>query len=457
VRGWVGSLVLVPLVAVLWGSPLELGVRIDARWLLPPLFGAWLGLRAWAGSSSFAAPLARRLLAAWRRLDPLVAASLIYALLFRPPESLLLPLMIWLAIAGVVALFDRASGPVLVSLLTALLVFGVAVPRGFRAILVSKIASTYQTDVDHRLKPDGGQINSDGVRFRGESGDLGDEDFVVLFLGDSFTFGFNLPYASTYPQQFEGAARAAACEPRVRVVNFGWVSSSPLLSLRLLREVGYRYQPDLVVYNLDMTDFHDDLRYEIALRGVGELDFDSAAVLSRLLILHAPWAKGALPVLAAITERLRSEADDGRSRSFSQLRFPGPKERRFTTSYPLARSRPAIELGVMKNLAEMHDLVSGALAGEMALVVYPRHYQLVRQPRSQPMGRYVREPFRYFEEVAGELPYSVISLLEDFEQSPTWPLFFEHDPHWNKQGAVLAARSVLRELRARGLIRCPES
>ena len=50
-----------------------------------------------------------------------------------------------------------------------------------------------------------------------------------------------------------------------------WVSSSPLLNLRLLRDVGHKYRPDLVVYSLDMTDFRDDLHYEHALEAGDEL------------------------------------------------------------------------------------------------------------------------------------------------------------------------------------------
>jgi hypothetical protein len=71
------------------------------------------------------------------------------------------------------------------------------------------------------------------------------------------------------------------------------------------------------------------------------------------------------------------------------------------------------------------------------------------------VGRYVKEPFRYFERVSGQLPYAVISVLEDFEEAGASSLYFKYDPHWNKHGAALAARAVLRELSARGLMPCP--
>ena len=101
----------------------------------------------------------------------------------------------------------------------------------------------------------------------------------------------------------------------------------------------------------------------------------------------------------------------------------------------------------------------------MALVLYPRAYQYseTESPRSWEMplherlGPHVREPFRYFEERKGRLPYPVIDLFADFEGAERQPLFFGNDPHWNADGADTAARGLLGRLIEAGLLPCAKA
>jgi hypothetical protein len=98
----------------------------------------------------------------------------------------------------------------------------------------------------------------------------------------------------------------------------------------------------------------------------------------------------------------------------------------------------------------------------MVLVIYPRAYQYSEtespwnwESRSyEVLGRFVREPFRYFEAAASELPYPVVNLLPAFETATTFPLYLEDDPHWNRDGARLAATTAAREIGKLGLIPC---
>ena len=120
----------------------------------------------------------------------------------------------------------------------------------------------YDQTIDHRMRPDGEEINSDSIRFRGEAGSIDVDDFNIVFMGDSFTYGLHLEYEDAVPYATEQHLASRKCDTQVRIVNFGWPSSSPLLSVRLLRDIGHMYYPDLVVYMLDMTDFDDDLNYE---------------------------------------------------------------------------------------------------------------------------------------------------------------------------------------------------
>ena len=193
-----------------------------------------------------------------------------------------------------------------------------------------------------------------------------------------------------------------------------------------------------------IADFHDDLRSEAELRAAGDLEIDRGKVLRAVLLGVA----SRLPVLAsleqAVGSTLRGRPDE-----------PGaaddvPKDRFFATAKNLTATRKDIERGVMKNLAALHELSTERLGAPLALIVYPRAYQYsaVESPRNwerhryQVLGPYVREPFRYLQDVAGVLPYPVYSLLEVFKSSTEFPLFFEDDPHWNAAGARLVAESV---------------
>src|SRR5262249_14495024 len=49
--------------------------------------------------------------------------------------------------------------------------------------------------------------------------------------------------------------------PPVKVANFGWMSSSPILDYRRLLRIGRKYKPRLIVLCVDIGDFDDDLRY----------------------------------------------------------------------------------------------------------------------------------------------------------------------------------------------------
>jgi hypothetical protein len=402
-----------------------------------------------------------RCLRGWSRHDVLIATLSTYLVLFRvhAPEAL-----------DAVALGGFALGAACVHYFvknrSVLPVLGAAVLCGVgwwaqRVVndeLRSRVAKTYDLTVDHRSRPDGHDINSDGAYFRGEAKDVQSEDFVILFLGDSFTFGPFLPYEESYPYQVERMLGESSCRQPVRAVNFGWVSSSPLLGLRLLRDIGAKYKPDLLVYTLDMTDFDDDLRYEAALRyqrPAGDLNTVS---LGRLLLRATP--------VRGLERRWQSWL--GRARRPTQRDGTLSCEdvlsgaRFFVTARPLAQTRPWIEAGVMRNLGAMYDLAHSELGIPMLLVVPPRAYQYseVECPRNweassyEIMGPYALDPFRYFDGVAPRLSYPVLTLLQTFRDAHDFPLFRDDDPHWSAAGTRLVAEAVARELIAREMVPC---
>ncbi len=434
--------------------------------LIPVLWGIWLLLQ---GAARGAVPIrsvrvaawARSILERWAAWDTALAAALILAMAFELPGAAWAGLFLFLLLMGTVWAVKRNPLAGTLALSGILLVLGVLLPRALTQVVIAGIARFHELNVDHRMRPfvmD--DINSDGIRFRGEAKDIDEDQFVVLFLGDSFTYGFHLDYDETYPIRCQERLVRQGCHTLI-AVNMGWTSSSPLLSLRLLKEIGYKYKPDLVIYNLDMTDFSDDVRYQEALERGGDLEPDPWVVVHKLIAMYLPAVAANLGDLEDLGIRVRRRTtSQGRGTGRLTASFAG--EKYFVTNHPLAQTVQDIERGVIKNLEALNRFCRDVLHVPMVLVIYPRAYQysLEESPNNnerglyEPLGPYVLEPFRYFEQKQAELPYPVISLLDDFRNAETSPLFFEDDPHWNAAGAELAAEAVSRRLMERGLVPC---
>jgi hypothetical protein len=208
-----------------------------------------------------------------------------------------------------------------------------------------------------------------------------------------------------------------------------------------------------------MSDFHDDLDYAVQLRRGGDLEPDWALLFDRLLGTRLPGWKLPPAVVTAARRLHRGGAADPIGGDADEI----PAERFFALEHPLEETRDDIERGSMRVLRELDRFTTDVLGAEMALVVYPRPHQYSEREAPvhwesdeyETLGPYSREPFRYFAEVADQLPYPVIDLLPAFDATDEFPLFFPRDPHWNRRGVRFVAAHVAAELARRELIPCP--
>ena len=285
-------------------------------------------------------------------------------------------------------------------------------------------------DVDHRFPASHPPLetNADGVRTPREAESFEEADANLLFLGDSFTYGLGVAAEEAFPALTAALLRARLGRDDVEAANFGWTSASPLLALRQLEDIGARYRPDLVVYALDMTDFHDDLKYQrmLARRGIYWW-YDKVPVTLRTLERRAP----------RLFERLHD-------------RFTGdlPRERFFVVARPLEENRRFLQ-PARANLERLAKAARELGAG-FVLVVLPRpfQYSAAESPESweageyTPLGPFALEPFRWLDEIAGELSFPVLSLLPAFRATTVFPTAQVDDPHWNAAGHRVAAEAI---------------
>ena len=199
-----------------------------------------------------------------------VAAALVLGNPGRLARHVAQYLLVWLPLLALVAVARMARRgrdllALAVSAVLCLAALWLAGPVLMRRVIVPR----YTLGVDHRPRPHTGGTNEDGVYSGLSAADFRDEDFNVVCLGDSFTANPHLPDDVRWPTRLERLLQSRLSGRRVRVANFGWVSSSPVLQARQLREIGAKYKPDLVLQAFDMTDFHDDLVARDRLARVG--------------------------------------------------------------------------------------------------------------------------------------------------------------------------------------------
>ncbi len=386
--------------------------------------------------------------------------GLLLALLLQRPGQegfrlLIQPALIWIPLASLAAVpwLLRRWRQVLLALGglgLALLALAAAGP-----LLVARFAMPlYNLDLDHRPKPQQGWRNAHGVSPDVAPGDYREEDFVILFLGDSFTEGLYLDdWRDAFPFQVETLLRAAHPQAGVRVVNFGWTGSSPVLQERQLEELGAAYRPDLVVQAFDMTDFHDDLRYAEQLAEKG-MDPELDLTIFRTIGVWFSWSLGLSSYGDWLAERLPWSAaeDPAATPSMGLARF-------FPVDMPLpaARRYMALSWTVTERIASTAD----GLGADYALVVLPRYQQFdpeecpedwEAQGFSNAGDRFLDQPFEWFEERAGEADFPVWPLLDAFRADPRRPKCFPDDPHYNETGHRVAAEAISERILALGLI-----
>lgn len=288
-------------------------------------------------------------------------------------------------------------------------------------------------DPDHRLRPDDERAgtNGDGLRCALEAHEIPEDGVTILFLGDSFVFGVQVDRAQALPQRFETGLREVYPSSSIHVVNGAWESASPLLALRLLKDVGRKYKPDIVVYGLDMSDFRDDLMYGNLLDRRGIFRLSS----------HAP------AMLWMMNQSIKAAG----SETMYQRLFRMPSDRFFVVNQSLDASKRHMERS-WEVLNALHEFCAEELGAAFYLVVLPRNFQY--STRESPMswekgqytelGRYVHEPFRFFAEKAKSAPFPMSSLLPAFRETGVFPTCFVGDPHWTPAGTDVAARALVR-------------
>ncbi|MCB1615783.1 MAG: SGNH/GDSL hydrolase family protein [Pseudomonadales bacterium] len=303
-----------------------------------------------------------------------------------------------------------------------------------RAIFDMVLWQNLINNVDHRLTEDPKKnINSEGIRSYHTSDYYKEEDFNIIFAGDSFAYGLGMPIEGAPPFQLEKQLRNYFHREDINVINFGWSSSSPYLSLRLLQDLGKAYKPDVVIFLLDLTDFKDDWFYKNILHKTGHY---------RFLIEH--------PYLGYLVRSIARETDSFTGWYQELMGFPDWSTY-FTVHQPYEKSEPFFN-NVYESLLEMNSFTENELHAPLFVFSAPRHWQYTdkESPNSWEAhafvvkGPYALNNFIWMDKVSATAPFPMVSLLKDFQNTEVFPTTFEDDSHWNQAGANVAATAIFR-------------
>ena len=274
--------------------------------------------------------------------------------------------------------------------------------------------------------------NADGVRSDRTAEDFPKEDFNIIILGDSFVYGFMLNIKASLPRQFENKAREHFATDKINVANFGWTSSSPYLSYRLLKDIGDKYNPDVVLLSLDMTDYKDDYFYKSVLMQRGTY---KNLVESPSLYFH-------IKKITAFLDPITGWHKD-------LFGYPSSSGY-FVANQPMQKSLVYFD-EVYDSLEQINDYVKDTWNIPFLVFVPPRHWQYTDKEATETweqgfevMGPYALENYKYFNARNEGTEFPIISLLNDFKETDQFPLNFTRDSHWNPTGAKFTAETMLK-------------
>ena len=107
------------------------------------------------------------------------------------------------------------------------------------------------------------RISSQGLR-DDDIGPARPDEFRIMMLGDSFTFGHGLTIEESIPRQLQWVLRESLPDKDISVINAGVVGYGPWQEHGLMREVGFDMKPDLVILQLlPSNDISDTMLHDL--------------------------------------------------------------------------------------------------------------------------------------------------------------------------------------------------
>lgn len=324
-------------------------------------------------------------------------------------------------------------------------------------------------------------INSFGIRDREYSLKKPPRTYRILILGDSFTEGYGMDIEHTFSKRLEEFLNTKPPNEGMKyeVINFGCAGYCPMLEYLLLKEKGLLLDPDLVILLLDLSDFHDDIRFtksaqfdkdgrpiavpsggpSIAETTLKEMRFDY--FLLRHSVFYTYLRLRIKKTLSPDTkEELKIKFGDPMTDKFWMFRDQIYLYDDKGEEHSIVENTESNRLQVMRFTFSYLSMINSLLkqhGSEFILVFFPYGQQIGADEWSVGREFYGFEKgetysdFKFYETTLrkdlDKDSISSISLYESLKNATLKPLFFEIDGHFNANGHEVVASALYEYLR----------
>lgn len=266
----------------------------------------------------------------------------------------------------------------------------------------------------------------------------------ILFLGDSFTYGFGVNDDQTFAYLTE--KRLLNDRLSVEVMNSGNSGRGTDYELRFYQVVGYKFKPDLVILCFCANDFVDNERGEFYwISQNGDITFkhldDSKRILKTILD-NLPgynwlvsWSQAANFVKEAVIKGLQRQGDPQELKSAALvITYP-----QYVKGYATENNQRLTEIYV-KNLVRSVENNGGSL-----MIFYIPVSMEVEAFKKD--GEISKDEMA-IRNIAKKYGKPLYSFTPIFAASPEPPnqLYFPIDGHWNAAGHALAAQYLSEQI-----------
>lgn len=267
----------------------------------------------------------------------------------------------------------------------------------------------------------------------------------ILFLGDSFTYGFGVNDDQTFA--FLTEKHLLDEHISVEVINAGCSGKGTDFAVKLFQVWGDKFNPDLTVVCFTANDFIDNERGEyFSVSPDGEITpkvLQRSKGVAKTILYHLPgynwlisWSQAANLVKEAGVKWFLRNTDP-----------IALKEGGLIVTYPVHQQGYANEEN--KRLTEVYLrqlLKSVKQSGSSLMIIYVPMYKEVEDYRHQ--GHRSNDELAILD-IAKKLKVTAIPLTPVLAASgkPTDQLYFNNDGHWNASGHALVARYLSEQIR----------
>ena len=313
---------------------------------------------------------------------------------------------------------------------------GIYTVEGDGNIYYSKMNSKGLRDVEHSYENTGGK-------------------YRILFLGDSYTYGYAVNTSDAYPRVLEGMLNSLG-DREHEVINGGISGWGTDTALAWLMYEGIKYEPDMVVLGfLTHNDPTDNMREEIYYVEEGKLTRNYHPTNYSLRMQLSNFINSNSHLYRLVKSRLYDPmfAED-QSERWDELRsyYARTVSGIYNSKVDEGWNKTFLILDEMKEFLDQHETRLVIVSLSSSWQVYDDRLEEVLDSFGIEDEANINRSIDILADYCEARGIRHISTLDDFrkESSAGAELFYEHDTHPNRDGQRLIAEIVFRELASDG-------